>query len=142
MEAVQVNNSTLSSPPVSYCNVSIVYTHSGQNDRINVWLGLPDQWNNRFQGVGGGGWSAGLDPNTFTAAVAQGYASVTTDAGHIGSLNNSNTKPTWGLTSPGNVNMYLLQDFAATAVYDMTVLGKQITEAFYGKPISCSYWKG
>ncbi|KAL1651603.1 hypothetical protein SLS61_005265 [Didymella pomorum] len=43
---------------------------------------------------------------------------------------------------PGNVDLYALQNFASVALNDMTVLGKQLTEAYYDKPISKSYWVG
>lgn len=46
------------------------------------------------------------------------------------------------LLSPDNVNLYTLQNFASVALNDMAVLGKQITEAYYGKLISKSYWSG
>jgi len=138
ISATQVNNSTLSSPPTTFCNVSITYTHPGQNDRLNVWVWLPNSWNGRFQGVGGGGYTTGLVPANIIGAVARGYAAVTTDGGH------ASTAPTasWGLLSPGNVNLYNLQNFASVSLNDMTVLGKQVTEAYYGKPISKSYWNG
>ncbi|KAF2033551.1 tannase and feruloyl esterase [Setomelanomma holmii] len=138
IDAVQVDNSTLSTPPTSFCNVSITYTHPGQNDRINVWVWLPNSWNGRFQGVGGGGWTTGLVPANTIGAVAQGYAAVTTDGGHASTASTAS----WGLLNPGNVNLYLLQDFASVTLNDMTVLGKQVTEAYYGKPISKSYWNG
>lgn len=138
IDAVQVNNSPLTNPPTTFCNVSIVYTHPGQNDRINVWVWLPNAWNGRFQGIGGGGWTTGLVPANIIPAVAQGYAAVTTDGGHASTASTAS----WGLLSPGNVNLYLLQDFASVALNDMTILGKQVTEAYYGKSITKSYWNG
>lgn len=138
IDAVQVNSSTDSSLNIDFCNISINYTHPGQNDIIHVSLWLPDTWNGRFQGVGGGGWSTDADVEDMVSAVSQGYAAVTTDGGHTATKNTSS----WALLSPGNVNLYLLQDFASVSLNDMTVIGKQLTEAYYGKKISKSYWNG
>ena len=44
--------------------------------------------------------------------------------------------------SPGNVNQYLLLDFASVALNDMTVLGKTVTKSYYGIPPKYSYWNG
>lgn len=129
---------------ISFCNVSITYTHPGEGDNINVQILLPIKpaWNLRFQGVGGGAWVTGLSSpgasSPLVGAVNAGYAAGATDGGHDGS------KPanTWALLSRGNPNMYLLQDFGSVAVHDMTVLGKQVTESFYGAKIKKSYWNG
>ncbi|XPT01392.1 hypothetical protein M3J09_010528 [Ascochyta lentis] len=136
--SIDAFESTLESTSVSFCNVTLTYTHPGQDDLIKVWLGLPSAWNGRFQGVGGGGWATGF-PSEMVPAISQGYATVSTDGGHdaVGQTTDS-----WALLSPGNVNLYALQNLASVALNDMTVLGKQMTEAYYGKPISKSYWAG
>ncbi|KAJ4984607.1 feruloyl esterase b precursor [Stagonosporopsis vannaccii] len=130
--------STLEFTSISFCNVTLTYTHPGQNDLIKVWLGLPASWNGRFQGVGGGGWVTGF-PSQMVAAIADGYAAVSTDGGHDGL---SQTTESWALSSSGDVNLNALQNFASVALNDMTVLGKQLTEAYYGKSILKSYWTG
>ncbi|KAF9741108.1 hypothetical protein PMIN06_008352 [Paraphaeosphaeria minitans] len=138
IDAVQVDNSTAPSSSIDFCNVSIDYTHPGQNDRIHISLWLPNTWNGRFQGVGGGGWITNATVEDMISAVSQGYAAVTTDGGHTATTNTSS----WAMLSPGNINMYLLQDFASVSLNDMTVIGKQLTEAYYGRPILRSYWNG
>lgn len=70
--------------------------------------------------------------------AGRGYASVSTDGGHDGNA----SVASWGLRSEGNINWELLQDFAARSLNDMTGLGKQVTEAYYGRNISYSYWSG
>lgn len=138
VDAIKVNNYTLTGAPVNFCNVSIVYTHPGEDDTINVWVWLPDIWNSRFQGVGGAGWLTGMIASSMASAIADGYAAVTTDGGHSSTA----SAGSWGLVSPGNVNLYLLQDFASVALNDMTVLGKQVTANYYGQAIKYSYWNG
>lgn len=136
--AVEAFESILESTSIGFCNISLTYTHPGQDDLIKVWIGLPNAWNGRFQGVGGGAWITGF-PSNMVPAISQGYAAVSTDGGHDAL---GQTTDSWALLSAGNVNIYALQDFASVALNDMTVLGKQLTEAYYGKPISKSYWSG
>ena len=111
--AVQLKNAT-------FCNVTVSYTHPGQNDKIIVesWLPIENPtWNNRLLAVGGGGWQAGrstLSYENMKGAIGDGYATSTTDAG-LGSA----VDPTdWALTSPGNVNLYNLNNFGSVSLND------------------------
>jgi hypothetical protein len=103
---------------VTFCNVTVSYTHPGVNDNIIVESWLPvGNWNGLLQSVGGGGWAAGrYSPGPYTAmqgAVADGYATSTTDAG-LAALD----PPAWGLISPGNVDLYNLQNLGSTSLND------------------------
>jgi hypothetical protein len=65
--------------------VTVTYTHPGQGDLVNVqvWLPLSD-WNNRFVGVGGGGFSTGTFGDDQISSLAyQGYAAAMTDGAMI-----------------------------------------------------------
>jgi hypothetical protein len=103
---------------IDYCNITVTYTHPGQNDTINVESWLPmDTWNGRLQAVGGGGWTSGRFFLSYTAmagALADGYAATTTDGG-IGS---AQAPDTWALASDGNVDLYTLQDFSSVGLND------------------------
>lgn len=125
---------------LSFCQVNVSLTHPGTGDLVNnqVWLPLTG-WNGIFLGVGGGGYAAGSWPS-LAPAVVRGYSAVSTDAGH--SQNNSGDATAWALVSVGNVNQYLLLDFASRSIHDMTVIGKAVTESFYGTPPKYSYWQG
>ncbi|GAP91338.2 putative tannase and feruloyl esterase [Rosellinia necatrix] len=127
----------------TFCNVTVSYTHPGQNDNVIVeaWLPEKDDWNERFLAVGGGGWVAGrffLSYAGMNGAIADGYATITTDAG-LGSAMDASP---WALLSPGNVNLYNLQNLGSTSLNDEAVLGKQFIQSYYGKPPKFSYWNG
>jgi hypothetical protein len=140
-EGYYLNHDSLNVSDVSFCNVSLAYTHPGQSDTINVQVWLPTvTWNGRMQGVGGGGWSAGMAPFSFTSmagAVGEGYMGVTTDGGH-----SSDNPSDWALLSPGNVNLYALQDFGSVSLNDAAVIGKELAKSFYGRPPRYSYFSG
>ncbi|KAH7058906.1 Tannase/feruloyl esterase [Macrophomina phaseolina] len=124
----------------SFCNVTVQYTHPGQGDRINVFVYLPlNGWNERFLGSGGGGWRMRSDDTVLTTEVAKGYAVGATDGGHDWI---SESAESWALLSPGNINAPLLNNFAAVALEDATILGKAVTASFYGQDPKYSYWSG
>jgi hypothetical protein len=61
---------------LSFCNVTVLYHHPGQDDPTNVQVWLPlEGWNERFVGVGGGGFAVGkLNGEPLAATVNLGYA--------------------------------------------------------------------
>lgn len=121
------------------CNVSIALTHPGVNDRVNIQIWLPlSNWNTRFVALGGGGYAAGYGPLSLGPAAAGGFAAASTDAG-VGF--NPQSPAAWALKDNGEVNFGLLTNFASRSVYEMTILGKAVTENFYGKKPT-SYWNG
>ncbi|KAF2135030.1 tannase and feruloyl esterase [Dothidotthia symphoricarpi CBS 119687] len=127
---------------LSFCNVTLTHTHPGHNDTVitQAWLPVQPAWNNRFQAVGGGQWSAGLDSNAYlamTVAVAGGFATVTTNGGVP-----SSDPDDWALLSPGNVNVHALEDFASVALKDSTLAAKSVIQSFYGQSARYSYWRG
>lgn len=110
--ALNVQNAT-------FCNVTVTYTHRGLNDTLNVeaWLPTEEHYNGRLQAIGGGGWAAGrfvLGYAGMINAVANGYATVTTDAGHPDTPNFLD----WLLVSPGNVDTNALHNFGQVSLQD------------------------
>lgn len=104
----------------NFCNVTVTYTHPGQNDQIGVETWLPlDGWNERLQSAGGGGFYAGRYVGTYGnmyGALADGYATSTTDAGLLPGESNDPNK--WAQVSPGNVNLYNLQNLGSVSLGD------------------------
>lgn len=129
IETTSVTNYTVSvpatflytQPPISasnlsFCNVTVSYTHPGQNDTIIVEAWLPIEWNERLQAVGGSGSAAGRCSGSYMrmdGAVADGYATVTTDAGLGGDVNDASS---WALDSGGNVNIHNLENLASVSL--------------------------
>jgi hypothetical protein len=66
------------------CRVTATVTHPPAGDKVKVFIALPAKnWNGRFQGTGGGGFSGG-NPNGVRQPAALGYAAGATDTGHEG----------------------------------------------------------
>ncbi|KAF3035651.1 hypothetical protein E8E12_001279 [Didymella heteroderae] len=127
---------------MSFCNVTLTHTHPNQNDRVTtqVWLPVQPEWNGRLKMVGGAGLIAGLGLTTdvrMPAAVADGYATVATDAG----APTDNTVD-WLLLSPGNLNMLALQNFAYVALQDAALAAKSVVKSFFGQSPLFSYFDG
>ncbi|KAF3014473.1 hypothetical protein E8E14_010171 [Neopestalotiopsis sp. 37M] len=125
---------------VDLCRVAVQYTHPGQNDTVNTYIGLPldgANWNSRFVMNGGGGWVAGSS-DVVLEPVSNGFSSSSTDGGHDNSLQVSE----WGLISPGHVNLPALEDFASVALEEAAKLGKSATAMYYGTKPVYSYWNG
>lgn len=117
-EAYNYNHPSIYGDNIDFCNVTVTYTHPGHDDRINVEAWLPLEWNDRLQAVGGGGMVAGrfgLSYIFMAGAIAQGYATVSTDAG-------VSTDPSgyseWAYLSPGNVNLHAMENFGYRALND------------------------
>ncbi|KFA50637.1 hypothetical protein S40293_04859 [Stachybotrys chartarum IBT 40293] len=152
--AVPIYNYTATSLPIggilgstytiSFCNVSVTYTHPGSGDAVNVqvWLPSPSSWNGRLQAVGGGGYSASFGSLYMTQAVGTGYVALDTDAGHIRGTEHAQSPDTWALIGPGNVNMQLVDNWGSTSVHEMAIIGKAVTESYYGTNPSYSYFTG
>jgi len=136
------NHPDINATNLTFCNVTVTHTHPGQNDTIitRIYLPIRSAWNGRFQGVGGGGWVAGLfelSDTEMIGAVAEGYATMSTNGGLP-----SYEPDDWALLSPGNVNLYALQDLASVSLNDGTLIAKSIIKSFYGQPPKFSYWSG
>ncbi|GKT43532.1 putative feruloyl esterase [Colletotrichum spaethianum] len=126
-----------------FCNVTVSYTHAGHDDLVNlhVWLPLErGDWNERFMGVGGGGFVVGdVDGDYPSAAVHEGYVAAVTDGGHLTDA----PADEWALKSPGNLDWALFVNFGYRSLHELAVVGKSVTREFYGgEEARYAYWKG
>jgi feruloyl esterase len=85
-EIEYINHGPINVTDVSYCHVSLGYTHTHHPELVNVEVWLPtNTWHGRLMGLGGGGFDCGRYPENMIAmlgAVGEGYAAVSTDCGH------------------------------------------------------------
>jgi feruloyl esterase len=130
----------------SFCELT-VQASSGPGSHITMVYRLPDNWNGKMLGSGGGGWAGNtqllpLRPTIITssAGLTRGYATAQTDSGHplpeIPDLKTS-ADISW---MPGNWTAVV--DFSHLGIHEMTVLGKQVIAAWYGRPVQRSYFQG
>ena len=118
------------------CRVTAIVTHPPSNDRVKVWVGLPlTNWNGRFQGTGGGGFLGGAAAS-LRGPVRQGFSAGATDTGHEGGSGK------FALDSNGRQDWQAIIDNAYLGIHEMTVVGKALTKAFYGKAPRYSYFVG
>ena len=104
---------------------------------VETWLPVTN-YNGILQSIGGGGWVAGRFVLTYAGmigAIADGYATVTTDAG-LG----SKTFDQWGILAPGNTNLYALQNLGSVSLNDEAIIAKHFIQNFYGEKPKYSYW--
>lgn len=139
--AAEIVSATASAPAI--CQVTAVHKRFDNDDPITVWLGLPlNNWNGRFMGIGGGGYAGG-DRDMMAAHYPAGFATATTDAGARTSLQGRDLKPAaFALDAKGKLDWLAIRNFGHRGAHIMTVTGKKITEAFYGKPPKFSYFNG
>jgi feruloyl esterase len=118
------------------CRVTAIVTHPPAGDAVKVWIGLPlTNWNGRFQGTGGGGFLGG-HPNGLRGPVQQGFSAGATDTGHEGASGR------FALDENGRQDWQSIINNAYLGIHEMTVVGKAVTKAFYGKPARYSYFVG
>ncbi|WP_280155157.1 tannase/feruloyl esterase family alpha/beta hydrolase [Piscinibacter sp. XHJ-5] len=110
----------------------------GKSYAISFEMRLPRNWNGRFYHQGNGG----LDGNVVTAngtlgggpltsALVQGFAVLSSDAGHAGALG-----PTYGIDPQARL------DYGYQAVGKLTPMAKGVIQATYGKAPDRSYFGG
>jgi feruloyl esterase len=140
-----INHGSVDTTNLNFCNVSVTYTHPGENDTVNVEVWLPtDKWNGRIQAVGGGGWAAGLFSLSYASmagAIREGYATLSTDAG-LQTNDPSSDANSWALLSPGNVNLFLLQNLGTVSLNDAAIIGKSVVKSYFAEPAKYSYFSG
>ncbi|KAK3940925.1 Tannase/feruloyl esterase [Diplogelasinospora grovesii] len=92
------------------------------------------RWEGKFLAVGNGGFAGGINWLDMAPGPHYGMATISTDLGH----NSTVADLSWALRSPGKKT-----DWGWRALHGSIVLGKQLTEAFYGgRKISYSYYNG
>ena len=116
----------------AFCRVTATLRPSPDSDiKIEVWLPLPGTWNRKFQAVGNGGYAGTISYPAMAKALAQGYATASTDTGHA---------TPGGSFAAGHPEKLI--DFGYRAVHELTVQSKGVIKAFYESDPARSYWNG
>src|SRR5215831_1595293 len=105
----------------AFCRVQLTDRPTSDSDiKIEVWM-PQNGWNGKFQGVGNGGWAGVISYSAMASAVGAGYATASTDTGHVGNT---------AAFALGHPEKYI--DFGYRAIHEMSVQGKAITDSYYG----------
>src|SRR2546425_5877885 len=115
----------------AFCRVAASLKPSSDSDiKIEVWLPMSN-WNGKYQAVGNGGWAGVISYSAMAEAAGRGYATSSTDTGHVGGSGE------FALGHPEK-----LIDFGYRSEHETTVKSKLIIKAFYGNALQFSYWSG
>ncbi len=105
----------------AFCRVPATLKPTSDSDiKVEVWLPTAD-WNRKYQAVGNGGWAGVISYSELADALRGGYATSSTDTGHVGGSGS------FALGHPEK-----LIDFGWRSEHEMTVKSKSIIQAFYG----------
>ena len=103
---------------------------------MTIWIAIPtSNWNGRFMGNGGGGFSGGSAPESLRPSrkAMQQVRPTPATTGGSGSF---------ALGADGKLNWQLIRDNGHVGIHEMTVTGKALTEAMYGTAPRKSYFNG
>ncbi len=115
----------------AFCRVTATLKPTSDSDiKIEVWLPAAD-WNQKYEAVGNGGWAGVISYSALADALRDGYATSSTDTGHVGGSGS------FALGHPEK-----LADFGWRSQHEMTLKSKAIIAAFYGNNVRLSYWNG
>lgn len=134
---------TPQSTPIAHCEViGKINPRTGVDGKsyaIGFHLRLPDNWNKRFFFQGGGGTDGSIGDALGNGVVAQGYAVVSTDAGHDNTIDND---PNAGGTAAFGVDPQARIDYGYNAVDQVTQTAKIIIKKYFGSYPAYSYFVG
>jgi feruloyl esterase len=99
--------------------------------RFEVWLPV-NGWNGRMIGTGNGGFAGTFYYQQMGPYLKRGFAAVGSDAGHQA----EGTDATWAVGHPEKV-----KDFGWRAIHLVAERGRQMIDAYYGKPADKSYFE-
>jgi len=115
----------------AFCRVAgVIQPTSDSYIRFEVWLPAAD-WNNKYLGVGNGGFAGAIDFRQMADVLKRGYATAATDTGHEA----DGVDASWAYRHPEKV-----VDFGHRALHLTTENAKSLVKAFYSAPLQHSYF--
>jgi feruloyl esterase len=126
---------------VPFCRVSgFIRPNPESNIGFEIWLPSPERWNGKFFGTANGGSAGAIAYGALVDPLSRGYAAMAQDNGH---KSHSFYEESWAVESATHaVKTQKLIDFAYRAQHLATVVGKEITEAYYGSKPRRAYYVG
>jgi hypothetical protein len=133
----------------TFCRVTIIVPNDNGTftpSAINIEIWLPEtNWNQRYEGVGGGGFAGTISaaasvastPTGLVNALNAGYATASTDTGHPSSAGGA-----FVLNANDTINYGLAIDFATRSLHELALQSKFIIHYYYGIAPLYSYWNG
>ncbi|KAI1846247.1 hypothetical protein JX266_007772 [Neoarthrinium moseri] len=113
------------------CRV-VLDTATSDSSSVHFEAWLPDDWNGRFVGTGGGGLGGCIDYGSVGNAARLGFAAFGTNSGHNGSSGID-----YFLNQPE-----VIKDFGYRANHVQAQVGKELSKQYYGKPTEYNYYIG
>ncbi|KAE8346237.1 hypothetical protein BDV24DRAFT_147468 [Aspergillus arachidicola] len=111
---------------VDLCRVAL-YVETSNRSGVTTEIWLPRNWTGRFLGTGNGGIDGCIKYEDLAYGAANGFAVVGSNNGHNGTT---------------AASFYQNSDVLADFAWRATVIGKQVTQAFYGQSHTKSYYLG
>lgn len=124
----------------SFCRVTGVL-RPGASSSINfeVWLPPKSAWNGKFLGNADGGSTGAILYASMIDPLNRGYSTMGHDNGHTST---NAFEQSWAVDASGAVKTDAITDFGYRAQHTVTVVSKELTQAFYGAPPAHSYYAG
>jgi len=116
----------------AFCEVTATISPEARS-HIGVVYRLPEGWNGKLLGVGGGGWAGNVSLFAAQDGLHRGYGTMGTDGGHVV----TNVWDTGWASNPAAAT-----DFAYRAMHLMTVTGKEVAARYYGRHQTKTYYQG
>jgi pimeloyl-ACP methyl ester carboxylesterase len=119
--------------PRDFCRVTArLRPVPGSEIKVGVWL--PQSWNGKMLGVGGGGFNGGLEVAAFMLKdpIGSGYAALATDAGH----------ETVESAKFAYESAEQLKDYGYRANHLGAAFAKALIATYYSRPVQRAYFHG
>ncbi len=115
----------------AFCRVSGVIRPTKDSDiRFEVWMPASG-WNDKYLGVGNGGFAGAISFDQLAGNLKRGYATAATDTGHEA----DNVDASWAYKHPEKVT-----DFGWRALHLTTENAKRLIEMYYSQAAKHTYF--
>ena len=132
IEAAQAVAADSTAKLPAFCEVKAVLTPVA-GSRIGAVFRLPQDWNGKLLGSGGGGWAGNVTLMGAAPGLQRGYATAQTDGGHPGTGVWDND---WASDKEAAT------DFSWRAIHETAQAARALVQTYYGKPQTKAYYQG